>query len=183
MTITSEAMIVSCTMMRMLVGMWLRIRLTERFENAVTAITASAHHERRLHLGRDRERRADAEHLQRDRVVVEERIEERLAFLVGHRHSDSSLGAELARGRGRSRSRPSQNVQRAGHAAAGDRGAGEPVDLVGILRGRARPGPSSPAMAGFATARRRPCGPATAPSSADCRPRRRGPGSPRARRR
>ena len=30
--ITSEAMIVSWTMMRMLGGMWLRIRLTEKFE-------------------------------------------------------------------------------------------------------------------------------------------------------
>ena len=38
--ITSEAMIVICTMMRMLVGMNLRMRLTELFAMAVTKMRA-----------------------------------------------------------------------------------------------------------------------------------------------
>jgi hypothetical protein len=39
---TSEAMIVSWTMMRMLPGVWLRTRLTARFANAATSVTPTA---------------------------------------------------------------------------------------------------------------------------------------------
>ena len=38
-TITSEAMIDSCTMMRMQPGVWLRTRLTARLASTVTSIT------------------------------------------------------------------------------------------------------------------------------------------------
>ena len=39
--ITSEAMIVICTMMRILVGIWFRNKLTSRFENSSTKMTAA----------------------------------------------------------------------------------------------------------------------------------------------
>jgi hypothetical protein len=38
-TITSEAMIASCTMMRIDAGVWLRIRLTARFASSATRTT------------------------------------------------------------------------------------------------------------------------------------------------
>ncbi len=36
---TSDAMIASCTMIRMLFGVWLRTRLTARFASAATSVT------------------------------------------------------------------------------------------------------------------------------------------------
>ncbi|CSB80195.1 Uncharacterised protein [Vibrio cholerae] len=40
-TITNEAIIAICTIIRTLLGMWLRIRETKKLDNAVTNITAS----------------------------------------------------------------------------------------------------------------------------------------------
>jgi hypothetical protein len=72
-------MIVIWMMMRMLPGMWLRIMLIAALEAAARR-SAPGHDQRGDHLGRDGQRRADAEHLQGDRVTVDDRFEKNLVF-------------------------------------------------------------------------------------------------------
>ena len=125
---TNEAMIVSCTMMRIADGMALRMTLTDRFDSAVIAITASDITTAVSILVVTARRGADAEHLQCDRVVLKERIEKS----VLRRHTyESSAPAKLVEVRLEAVGAEPE-VEHIRDAAAGDGRPGEAVDLVGV---------------------------------------------------
>ena len=100
--------------------------MTVKFDSVSTAITAMHMTRRTSHLRGHGEGRADAEHLQGDRVVVEQRIEKAAIACFGQ--AWFSLSPELGdalEDRDRSRSSPSQNSKHVGDSARGDRGAAE----------------------------------------------------------
>ncbi len=95
----------------------------------------SAHDQRRLELRRHRQRRADPQHLQRDRIVVEQRVQQDLLGL-GSAIVSLPLLSQFAEIRSKSVvAKPI--VQQVRHAAGRDRRSGETIDLMHRL-GRVR---------------------------------------------
>ncbi|MNN95511.1 hypothetical protein D3C81_2143280 [compost metagenome] len=66
------------------------------------------HHHRRFQLGGHRQRRTDAKHLQRDRVIVKQRPQQDPFNLFGISHFSALLHG-LSAGMGQSRTRPTRN--------------------------------------------------------------------------